>query len=230
MLNQVPAEILEFVAARSRPCLLMCDGTGRILARFAHPGSSVPDDICSAGALDACLSRSVLDEWLDLIRESICSNRELQALVLLDGTGFDLGCMPTITETGVRVVWLHVAGMGDQGFAACGAVRRTLLNHEWGVLDALSRSQLDTLRDVTRGLCNQQIADRVHRSKRAVEWHIRHLHRLLCVGSREGMARIGRTARLDAFEDAEWVAILATRPARRTLEEYALHPSSNRVA
>ncbi|MEY2784180.1 MAG: hypothetical protein RL277_384 [Planctomycetota bacterium] len=230
MLTHLPAEILEFVAARSRPCLLMCDGTGRILCRFTHSDSSVPVDICSAGALDACLSRPVLEEWRDLIRESICSNQALQALVVLDGVGFDLGCMPTITEAGGRAVWLHVAGMGDQGFAACGAVRRTLLNHEWGVLDALSRSQLDTLRDVTRGLCNQQIADRLHRSKRAVEWHIRHLHRLLCTGSREGMARIGRMARLDTFEDAEWVAVLTTRPARRTLEEYALHPSSSRIA
>jgi DNA-binding CsgD family transcriptional regulator len=84
----------------------------------------------------------------------------------------------------------------------------------------LSRCQLDTLRHITLGRANQQIANVMHRSKRAVEWHIRHIHRLLGASARESLARLGRHAGLDAFRESEWTAVLGTRPARRTLEAF----------
>lgn len=96
------------------------------------------------------------------------------------------------------------------------AAARTLLKaHEWGALEPLSRCQLDTLRNVTLGLGNEEIARKICRTKRAVEWHIRFLNQQLGVSGRERLAMIGRDAGLGCFTGCEWDALLKTRPARR---------------
>lgn len=225
----IPIEILTYIAVHVLPCLLLCDGAGKVHDRLHLPGTQVPADVCGASALDACLSRPVRDEWVDLIRESISLNRVLEARVVLDGRLFDLACMPGTVRATSPCVWLML--LASSGGMAVGRTdsRRFLRHHEWGHLEALSRCQLDALRSITQGLSNQQIADRTHRSKRAVEWHIRHLHRLLGVGTRESLARLGRASGVDRFDEQEWSDVLGTRPARRTLEEFAV-PDSSRVA
>jgi DNA-binding CsgD family transcriptional regulator len=230
MQDQIHQQILVLIAARSRACLLQCDGVGRVLDRLAHPGSAVSRDIREAESLDACLSRQVRDEWIDLIREAICAGRCIESLVVLDGIGLELSVLPTDASPTRRAAWLMLMPLGDAVTAGAHCHRRALRNHEWGRLDALSRCQLDTLRHVTNGQSNQQIADHMHRSKRAVEWHIRHLHRLLGAGTRECLARVGRAAGIDRFSDPEWADLLGTRPARRTLEEYALARPGGRAA
>jgi DNA-binding CsgD family transcriptional regulator len=210
--------------------MLRCDGVGRVQDRIIHPNSPVPEDIRLAGSLDACLSRPVRDEWIDLIRDAICANAPVETVVVLDGAALDLACVPSMSGVSERSAWLIMLPLAEMPRASSCGPRRSLKHHEWGSLDALSRCQLDTLRHVTRGLSNQQIADVMHRSKRAVEWHIRHLHRLLGAGTRECMARLGRASGLDRFRDDEWTTILSTRPARRTLEEFALAESGDRAA
>ena len=79
----------------------------------------------------------------------------------------------------------------------------------------MSRGQLDTLRSVTLGFTNEQIAQRVHRTKRAIEWHIRFLNQLLGVRGREDLAAIGREAGLCCFTDETWSEVIRTRPSRR---------------
>lgn len=218
----IPPDILHFVAMHVRPCLLLCDGAGCLHERSYAPGCRVPIDVREAAALDACLSRPVRDAWIELVRESICLVRPLEAVVVLDGIGFDLACLPLVSEPSAPRVWLMLCPLLGRDEHLRPDSRRTLRHHEWGHLDALSRSQLDTLRSITFGLSNQQIAERTHRSKRAVEWHIRHLHRLLGAGTRESLARLGRDSGLDRFGEQAWNDVLNTRPARRTLEEYAL--------
>lgn len=229
-MDQIPADVLEFVAMHSRPCLLRCDGTGRILARNFHPESPVPSDVRNAVALDACLPQSMRDEWVDIVREVVCSNGMVDAVVVLDGVGLELSCIPARVDGASRTVWISLMRSTADSAMDGARGRRALRHHEWGSLDVLSRCQLDTLRHVTRGLANQQIAGIMCRSKRAVEWHIRHLHRALGAGTRECLARIGRAARLDGFRDVEWQDVLMTRPARRTLEEFALRGAPTRAA
>ena len=96
-----------------------------------------------------------------------------------------------------------------------GVVRQDMLHHEWGQLDCLSRGQLDTLRSVTQGFTNAEIARRACRTKRAIEWHIRFLNQLLGTEGREGLAAIGRDAGLCCFSDETWQQVLRTRPSRR---------------
>jgi DNA-binding CsgD family transcriptional regulator len=228
--DSIPSNILTFLATRSRCCLLRSDGSGRICKRICAPDCPIPNDIQRTDSLDACLSRGVREEWIDLIRESICGNQTIESLVVLDGVGFELFLLPCAEATAERSVWILLLPLTDSIAPVSGSRRRTLRSHEWGDLDALSRCQLDTLRHITKGRSNQQIADTMHRSKRAVEWHTRHLHRLLGASTRESMARLGRACGLDRFLNDEWNEILSTRPARRSLEEFARADGSDRSA
>ena len=230
MTEPIPPQILNYLASRSRGCMLRVDGMGRIHERNCCPDSTLPEDIRGAASLDTCLSRSVRIEWIELIRDVICSNQPIESLMVLDGLGIELVLLPWTGVATERGGWILLLPLAAPSSPMHGSSRRTLRNHEWGALDVLSRCQLDTLRHVTLGLSNQQIASVMHRSKRAVEWHIRHLHRLLGAGTRECMARLGRSAGLDRFRDEEWANILATRPARRSLEEFALSDSGGRAA
>lgn len=229
MLTNLPSDVLEFIAIRSRPCLMLCDGAGRIQDRFCHLDSAIPPDMRTAQSLDQCLSRPVRDEWIQLIRETICANRPIETIVIIDGVGFNLFSVPEPSDPNVPRAWLSLTRLGNTEAEETDRSRRILRHHEWGGLDLLSRAQLDTLRLITLGLSNQQIADKLHRSKRAVEWHIRHLHRLLAVCAREALSRIGRTAAIDCFMDLEWEQVLSTRPSRRSLEEFALPDKARRA-
>jgi len=61
--------------------------------------------------------------------------------------------------------------------------RVPLSGHDWGHLDGLTRGEMNTLRLICRGMTNTEAARTMHRTRRAVEWHVRHLHRAF--GGRE---------------------------------------------
>jgi DNA-binding NarL/FixJ family response regulator len=87
------------------------------------------------------------------------------------------------------------------------------------VLEPLSRGQLTTLRAIASGMDNDGIAKAMHRTKRAVEWHIRSLYLTLSCGTREELGTIGRRAGLCRFNEDAWLRVLAARPARRGRSE-----------
>lgn len=76
---------------------------------------------------------------------------------------------------------------------------------------SLSNLELTVLRLIAMSLTNKQIAARLCRTKRAVEWHTRNLLRKLGESSRIGLFRIAFDAGLNAFDDAHWEAIMAVR-------------------
>ena len=221
MQGRSPVRLLEYLVFRVAPCVLCCDAEGLISERLGPDTSRVPRDIRLTDSLRACLSRPVLDEWLDRVRTSICMQTTFDAIVVLDGVAFDLSLMPAEDAQGRKRAWISILPLAARTASDDMRARHALRNHEWGNLDVLSRCQPDTLRYITLGLANQQIASAMHRSKRAVEWHIRHIHRLLGASARESLARLGRHAGLDSFLDEEWNAVLGTRPARRSLEDFA---------
>lgn len=221
MPTRLSRQLLEFLVVRVAPFLLRCDAEGTITQRVILGESRVPPDIRNAQSLRACLSTPVLDEWLALVIDCICRQAVMDRIVVLDGVAFDLSLLPATDLHNRRRVWISLMSLANRSSVDGCVTRHALQHHEWGALDPLSRCQLDTLRFITLGLSNQQIAEHMHRSKRAVEWHIRHIHRLLGASARECLARVGRHAGLDAFQDDEWNAVLATRPARRSIEEFA---------
>lgn len=89
---------------------------------------------------------------------------------------------------------------------------------EWGPLSALSRRELEVLRLIAMGHENDEIARLIHRTKRAVEWHISHLYRFLNCARRTDLFRIGLTAGLADIDDAHWEAMVAHVHAHRPEE------------
>ena len=79
-----------------------------------------------------------------------------------------------------------------------------LLEPEWGELSKLSRRELEVLRLIASGLDNGQIAKAIHRTKRAVEWHISGLYRTLNVLQRTDLFRIGLVAGLPEIDEDHW--------------------------
>lgn len=229
MPSRLPKGLLEFLVVRVAPCLLCCDAEGEISERVNPATSLVPADIRNANSLRACLSKPLCDELLALVADCLCRRVPMDMIVVLDGVAFDLTLLPAPELQDHRRIWISILPLANRSASDGSVVRRTLQHHEWGVIEVLSSCQLDTLRSITLGLSNQQIAQRMHRSKRAVEWHIRHIHRLLGAGAREHLSRLGRHAGLDAFRDVEWEAVLGTRPSRRTLEAFG-RDGSPRVA
>ena len=146
----------------------------------------------------------MLDEFLDSFAEDIA---QIDIAVRVDRDGVKreaalLSLLPTALSANTCVV--QPTG-----------TRLLLKEHEWRPLETLSRCQLDTLRNVTMGMGNEEIAKKICRTKRAVEWHIRSLNQQLGISGRERLAMIGRDAGLCCFSGCEWSSLLKTRPARR---------------
>lgn len=114
--------------------------------------------------------------------------------------------------------WPFVLMVSRVGVA--GAVRPTgdlehLVEADWGRLAGLTRCELDVLRLVACGQDNGQIAAAHHRTKRAVEWHITNLYRLLRCEQRIDLFRAGMFAGLHEIDDDCWSRIVARVPMER---------------
>ena len=206
------------------PFVAFVDGDGAVLDRRPCRNGRVPRDLQGASSLRAVLSPPVLREWLQLVRRTIAEQRQHSALAILDGVAHELVAVPQTLSRGGADVSVAVLGLlsphveGDAtatGATAPRSTRVTLCAHEWGPLEDLTRCQLDTLRRVSQGLSNDEIARSIFRTKRAVEWHIRFLNETLQVRGRERLGMIGRDAGLHLFGDHEWPLVVKTRPARR---------------
>jgi DNA-binding NarL/FixJ family response regulator len=89
-----------------------------------------------------------------------------------------------------------------------------LVHTDWGPLAVLTRRELEVLRLIAFGHENDEIAARIHRTKRAVEWHIKHLYDNLGCSHRAELFRFGIEAGLVSIEDAHWEQMLADRMLR----------------
>lgn len=83
-----------------------------------------------------------------------------------------------------------------------------LIEVDWGPLAGLTRRELEVLRLVAMGMDNVHIAQAIHRTKRAVEWHICNLYDALGCTQRTDLYRIGLFAGLPDIEAAHWQAMV----------------------
>ena len=210
---------------RIDPFLALVDGDGTIHDRRLSRATNLPDDLRTAGSLRAVLSPAVLAEWLRMFRSTISNGHPHAALAVLDGRATEVTSVPhTFRREGSDVPMamvglfqgaLPLSPRGPQA-PRLPYIPVSLTQHEWGPLEALTRCQLDTLRRVSQGLSNDEIARAIFRTKRAVEWHIRFLNETLQVHGRERLGMIGREAGLHLFPEDDWKSMLKTRPARRS--------------
>ena len=220
-LDHLTSTALASMLGRLDPLVMAVDAEGTILDRHICTSERIPLDMLDARSLRAVLSTEVCSEWLRMIRIAALERRVASCVVILDGHGHEAVCSPhTIERDGGQ---RQVALLSLLPTALCAGTcvgqptgtRLLLKAHEWGPLEMLSRCQLDTLRNVTLGLSNEEIALKICRTKRAVEWHIRYLNQQLGISGRERLAMIGRDAGLSCFSGCEWSSLLKTRPARR---------------
>ena len=227
LLETLPSTAVANAMERVDPFLALVDGDGTVHDRRASRAGRLPEDLGTAGSLRSLLSPRVLGEWLRMIRSTASNGCCHSALAILDGVGHDMVSIPhpearTATGAPMAVLGLfpsaHPApGRNASRDGARGAfVHLTMTEHEWGPLEDLTRCQLDTLRRVSLGMSNDEIARSIFRTKRAVEWHIRFLNETLGVHGRERLGMIGRDAGLHLFADEEWTRVVRTRPARRS--------------
>ena len=217
------SEVVAALCQQVDPLVLLIDAGGHVVMRYPCRNPRFPADVREAPTLQSFLSAPVCREWMRLVELAL---RDAQgsatAIVILDGLAHQLVCVRRAStqtpDATSAVAWLCLLPWPVGSDEAAPAPRHVLTQHEWGHLEPLSRGQLDTLRHLTIGLGNEEIAKKVNRTKRAVEWHIRHLNQQLGASGRERLAMIGRDAGLHCFGDQAWQQILRTRPARRHVE------------
>jgi DNA-binding CsgD family transcriptional regulator len=99
-----------------------------------------------------------------------------------------------------------------------------LTQADWGPLADLTRRELEVLRLIAMGFDNTQIAKTIHRTKRAVEWHVSHLYEVLRLTQRTELFRIGLGAGLPEIEEAHWQAMIENVHDGRSRESASLRP------
>jgi DNA-binding CsgD family transcriptional regulator len=227
LLETLPPTAVAHAMERVDPFLALVDGDGTVHERRPSRTGRLPEDLSTASSLRSVLSPRVLQEWLRMIRSTASNGCCHSALAILDGVGHDLVSIPHPTARASSGAPMSVVGLfpsahpsparGTSTNGTRGAfVHLTMMEHEWGPLEDLTRCQLDTLRRVSLGMSNDDIARSIFRTKRAVEWHIRFLNETLGVRGRERLGMIGRDAGLHLFADEEWSRVVRTRPARRS--------------
>ncbi len=111
-----------------------------------------------------------------------------------------------IMQTSRRIITCPPTMTGRPPEACNHAIQGT-----WGALEMLSKRQMEVLRLVTKGLGNDRIGDNLHRTKRAVEWHIRGLFAKLRLTDRVQLHLIGMRAGLADIPDDTWREMLDQR-------------------
>lgn len=92
---------------------------------------------------------------------------------------------------------------------------RVLSAGHWGALAILTRRQLDVLRLITIGKSNPEIATHLGRTRRAIEWHVHELLRILGARDRIALHRLGSDAGFAEIDEDLWNQFLLAHRARR---------------
>ena len=200
---------------RIAPLVVDADADGNLA------NAQVPADAGAfAGFRDAAHLRTALPApvghaWTNHVRAALTDRRVRAALAVLDGEAHEVWALPAPAASKATIVAFRGALENVPAPLAGNCSFGVITDHVWGILEPLSRGQLTTLRAIACGLDNDGIAKAMHRTKRAVEWHIRSLYLTLSCETREQLATAGRRAGLCRFADEAWLRVLAARPARR---------------
>ncbi len=142
------------------------------------------------------------DERVSLIREAIASARTITVDGMLAGLWRRTTYRPMIGEPGQRqrvlVVMRPVSGFFDQTRPA-GIVRAKY--DDPGALASLTSREMEILCLIGEGLPTAEIAKRLHRSVKTIEWHRVSLGNKLGIANRVELARIAIRAGLVNLEN-----------------------------
>lgn len=168
------------------------------------------------------------DERIDTIKHALRSGVPVATVEIFRGRRLEGLVLPTMDRHPLAVLMARFGvGWSAGGSAADRLPQAVQLVHaDWGPLSGLSRRELEILRYLAAGQDNTHIAATIHRTKRAVEWHIGHLYTMLGCLQRTDLMRIGMEAGLHTIDEDHWSRMLACVPAIRETEP-ARSPGGN---
>lgn len=155
--------------------------------------------------------REWCEERIEIIRRVLATNSIIATVEIFAGRRYEGAVFPA----GIATPSPMAVMLGRFGLALslpspsdADALKLVQLAHaDWGRLKSLSRRELEVLRLIARGMGNPEIARTVHRTKRAVEWHIKNLYLRLGCNERTELYRLGLEAGLADIDDVHWVQI-----------------------
>lgn len=191
----------EALIADTESVVGIVDGDGRIhfANDLARRGLGVePDADLSTRTLHEFFPEDYVEERLSLIRRALETGRPLTVLGMTFGCWVRSVYRPIAPDNTTALVVCRPATETDRaeaGDAACEDVVHAQ-THDMGPLAALTQRELEVLRLIGEGLSTAQIADKLHRSVKTMEWHRVALGAKLKVKSRVELARIALRAGL----------------------------------
>ncbi len=150
--------------------------------------------------------KSALAEGTPFTTVEIFRGRRLEAVLVPVNVGTPAAAVMYIGRFGL---WLPAPGSVLQ---TSGPETQLLETADWGCLSVLTRRELEVLRLVAKGLSNDVIAGHIHRTKRAVEWHIQKLYEHLACTQRSDLIKYGLTAGLHEIDDVHWDLMMTRLP------------------
>jgi len=151
-------------------------------------------------------------ERIRIVREVLETRSIIATVEIFAGYRYETAVFPAISATpSPMAVMIGRFGLamrpsGPSDTATLQPVQ--LVQADWGRLKLLSRRELEVLRLIGRGMSNPEIASALHRTKRAVEWHIKNLYAHLKCDQRTTLCRFGLEAGLPDIDDSHWNRIV----------------------
>ncbi len=154
-------------------------------------------------------------ERLDVIARAIDRRELVPTVEVFRGRRMEGAVLP-VMDAGPAPAAVYIGRFGlstpqeaGGGAEPSGPPPQLMMEADWGPLSTLSRRELEVLRYIARGLDNAEIAAVIHRTKRAVEWHISNLYVALNCARRTDLFRFGVFAGLTEIDDEHWIAMVA---------------------
>lgn len=191
----VPAPTLWLGLSADAGCVVMVfDLLGRVeyeSAPLCERALSEPD-----GTLARAVGEAMAAEWLRHAREAAARGAPVAIDTAIAGRGLVVTLRPFESPDGVRVLGVIAPDVSLASARRAGMMRIAGRTRDLGPLRALTRRELEILGWIGDGLTSQQIAKRLSRSVKTVEWHRVSIGQKLGVKTRVELARLARAAGL----------------------------------
>lgn len=186
-------------------CIWVVDRDGSVLRRNSKSGQLLlghaPRDTVT---LAEYLAPACMDEWLNEVRACLDTGHPVRIMGLQCGvfttTTFRRCQWPALTSAVCLIVCAHPSARphhaADDGSIMTSRIART---HDLGPLARLTARELELLMLITQGLSSAEIAAKLHRSIKTVEWHRGSVGAKLNARNRVDLALVGARAGLEAL-------------------------------
>lgn len=200
-LPAVPTSTLWQSLSSDAGCaVLVFDLLGRLeheSAPLAEPSSAEPE-----GTLARAVGAAMASEWVRHARDAAARGAPVAIETAIGGRALVVTLRPFESPAGTRVLGVIAPDVSLALARRAGITIVTGRTRDLGPLRSLTRRELEILGWIGEGLTSQQIAKRLSRSVKTVEWHRVSIGQKLGVKTRVELARLARDAGLHGHDDS----------------------------